>query len=53
LSRLIARHVWFGKEPAWTTGTDECNVALLSATRSHVGRIVPVGLMRSLGAPLD
>jgi pantothenate kinase len=55
LRRLVARHVRFGKEPAaataWTTGTDERNAVLVSATRSHADLIVPASLMRSLGTP--
>ncbi|MGH4008140.1 MAG: nucleoside/nucleotide kinase family protein [Pseudonocardiaceae bacterium] len=57
MRRLIARHVWFGKEPvaavAWATGTDERNAVLINATRSHADLIVPASLTRALGAPPD
>jgi pantothenate kinase len=43
-SRLVARHVEFGKSPAearaWVTRVDDANARLVEASRSHADRVV-------------
>jgi pantothenate kinase len=45
LSRLVDRHVHFGKErkdaEAWAYGSDEANAQLIDATRHRADRIIP------------
>jgi pantothenate kinase len=45
LSRLVARHIHFGKDraaaQAWATGSDEANARLIEATRHAADRIIP------------
>lgn len=45
LSRLVDRHVQFGKErkaaEAWAHGSDEANAQLIDATRHRADRIIP------------
>ncbi|MET1087758.1 MAG: nucleoside/nucleotide kinase family protein [Arthrobacter sp.] len=45
LSRLVDRHILFGKDPlsaqAWATGSDETNAQLIEATRHAADRIIP------------
>lgn len=44
LSRLVERHIAFGKEPAaaeaWALGPDETNARYVETTRSHADRVV-------------
>ena len=46
-SRLVGRHVTFGKEPdaaeAWVAASDEANAALVGATHDRAGRFVVNG----------
>jgi pantothenate kinase len=44
LDRLVARHVAFGKDPAaaraWVEGSDQCNAAVIEATRGRADRVI-------------
>ncbi|XVV09295.1 nucleoside/nucleotide kinase family protein [Actinoplanes sp. CA-131856] len=55
ISRLISRHVRFGKESsaasAWATGTDERNAVLIAATRSSADVVVPAAVIHRVGSP--
>ncbi|MCG5217849.1 nucleoside/nucleotide kinase family protein [Streptosporangium sp. KLBMP 9127] len=51
--RLVARHVWFGKDHeaavAWALGPDQRNANLVVATRSHADLVIPDPILRILG----
>jgi pantothenate kinase len=53
--RLLARHVRFGKEPAfareWVATVDEPNAVLIEATRHRADLVVPSAVLESIGAP--
>ncbi|XVU22105.1 nucleoside/nucleotide kinase family protein [Actinoplanes sp. CA-054009] len=55
LSRLISRHVRFGKDLSaaseWATGTDERNAVLIAATRSSADVVVPASVIHRVGSP--
>ncbi len=52
LARLTARHVAFGKEPAfaasWVAAVDEPNAALVAACRDQADLVVPAALLDGL-----
>ncbi|MEV4351357.1 nucleoside/nucleotide kinase family protein [Actinoplanes sp. NPDC049596] len=53
LSRLIARHVRFGKDAAsasaWATGSDERNAVLIAASRARADLVVPAEVIHRVG----
>jgi pantothenate kinase len=54
-TRLVARHVTFGKAPAvaadWVREVDEPNAALVAATRARADLVVPASVLDGIGAP--
>ncbi|MCW2763541.1 MAG: putative fructose transport system kinase [Marmoricola sp.] len=54
-TRLVARHVAFGKEPTfaagWVRDVDEQNAQLIAASWSRADLIVPSAVLNSVGAP--
>jgi pantothenate kinase len=54
-SRLAARHVRFGKQPAdarrWALGTDQANAEQVAMTRESADLIVAIGALPADGAP--
>jgi pantothenate kinase len=55
LSRLLARHVMFGKAPdfarEWVATVDEPNASLIEATRGRADLVVPSAVLEMIGAP--
>jgi hypothetical protein len=56
-TRLVARHVAFGKEPTfaanWARDVDEQNSQLIIASQTRADLIVPSEALDSVGAPVS
>jgi pantothenate kinase len=54
-TRLVARHVAFGKEPAsaahWVRDVDERNAQLIAESQARADLIVPSSVLDGLGRP--